>query len=265
MNADKRWRHRRELWVTPADRFTPADYSVDVADVQSAKRFVESEHYSGTFPAARLAVGMYGPGARLVAVAVFSVPCQQRVIPSYTGLAANDGVELGRFVCAPSVGFNGESWFLARAFRLLRSEKPDVRAVLSYADPVERTTVGGQLTKPAHWGTIYQASNALHVGRSSPRWLYLAPDGSVISGRALTKVRKLERGWMYVARQMLDWGAAPRAFAEEPRDWLDRVLPSFRRLKHPGNLAYLFGLDRQASIALRERHAGGSSYPKAAA
>src|SRR5690606_11047103 len=129
-----------------------------------AKAFVRDHHYAGTFPAARLSVGLFGPGARLEGVAVFSVPMNQRVVPRYTGLEPADGAELGRFVCLPSVRFNGESWFLARAFRLLRAEK-GVAGVVSFADPLERRTAWGELAKRAHWGTIYQASNALYAGR----------------------------------------------------------------------------------------------------
>lgn len=121
---------------------------------------------------------------------------------------------------------------------------PQVRGV-SYADPLERTTAGGLLVKPVHWGTIYRASNGRHVGRSSPRTVLLTPDGSVVSGRALTKVRKQARGREYAERQLVALGAPPRAFGEEPAAWVRRAMraPGFRRIRHPGNLAYVFGLD----------------------
>jgi len=88
------------------------------------------EHYSGTFPAARLSIGLWGPGPALVGVAVFSIPMSVAVLPRWTGLDHTEAVELGRFVCGPTVKFNGETWFLRRAFRILASEKY-CRAVLS--------------------------------------------------------------------------------------------------------------------------------------
>lgn len=179
IDLDKRWDARRERWVAPGRLFRSDDYAVDVIDSSTARAFVERTHYSGSFPADRLSVGLFGPGAELVGAAVFSVPMNQRVVPRWTGQAPNDGVELGRFVCADSVAYNGESWFLARAFKLLRQVK-QIRAVVSYADPLERHTAAGQLTKSAHWGTIYQASNAMHVGRSDARTLIVAPDGTVV-------------------------------------------------------------------------------------
>lgn len=261
IDLDKRWRRRREAWVTPRDVFRPVGYAVDVIPEKLAKTFVCEHHYAGTFPAARLSVGLFGPGAELVGVAVFSEPMNRRVIPSYTGLDPAEGAELGRFVCLPSVGFNGESWFLARAFPLVASEK-GVRGIVSYADPLERTTIAGELMKRQHWGTIYQATNAVYAGRSAPRWLVLAPDGTVVSGRSLSKIRLMERGWEYAMRQLLAYGAPPREWGEAPADWLQRALasPVFRRVRHPGNLAYVFGTDRAAMRRIRQRHRGGLPY-----
>jgi hypothetical protein len=133
----------------------------------------------------------------------------QQVIPAHTGLAPAAGAELGRFVCLDSVLFNGESWFLPRAFALLAAEK-DVAGVVSYADPLERRTAAGVVYKRQHWGTIYQATNALFVGRSSPRRLLLAPSGQVVSERSLSKIRQEERGWRYASAQLMAAGAPPR-------------------------------------------------------
>lgn len=262
--ADKRWDRRRELWVVPPVVFSPAGYAVDVVAEAAARRYVEEHHYSGSFPAARLSVGIFGPQSQLAGVAVFSVPMNPRVAPRYTG--QTDGVELGRFVCSPSVAFNGETWFLARAFRLLRQEKA-VEGVVSYADPLERRTAAGELMKRAHWGTIYQASNALLAGRSDARTLILAADGRVVSGRALAKISNEERGWEYAARQLLDAGAPARWPWEDLRSWVDRALraPCFRRVRHPGNLAYVFGLTTAARRRIQALHAGGQPYPRAVA
>lgn len=68
------------------------------------------------------------------------------------------------------VAFNGETWFLRRALPILHAEKT-VTAVLSYADPMERHAAGGELTKSAHVGQIYQAHNATFAGRAAARWL----------------------------------------------------------------------------------------------
>lgn len=262
-SCDKRWSRRREQWVTPEDHFLPAGYAVDVVAEPLARDFVVREHYSGSFPAARLSVGLWGPGPALVGVAVFSVPMSESVLRRWTGADHEAAVELGRFVCSPSVKFNGETWFLRRCFRILGREK-GCRAVLSFADPLERRTAAGELTKGAHHGTVYMAKGALLAGRASPRWLLLAPDGSVVSDRMLSKIRGEERGMDYAVRRLLAYGAPPRARGESWSAWTGRVvrLPVFRRVRHPGNLAYVFGLDRHAAARLADLHDGGQPYPR---
>jgi hypothetical protein len=260
---DKRWSGRRETWVTPEDHFLPAGYAVDVVAEPLARDFVVREHYSGSFPAARLSVGLWGPGPTLVGVAVFSVPMSGSVLRRWTGADHGAAVELGRFVCAPSVKFNGETWFLRRCFRILGREK-GCRAVLSFADPLERRTAAGELTKGAHHGTVYMAKGALLAGRATPRWLVLAPDGSVVSDRMLSKIRGEERGIDYAVRRLQAYGAPARARGESWSDWTERVvrLPIFRRVRHPGNLAYVFGLDRRTTARLSHLHDGGHPYPR---
>jgi hypothetical protein len=249
---DKRWRDRAERWVRPErDLFEPAGFGVEAIAEREARAMICQHHYSQSFPAARLSVGLIrqrGLGRELAGVAVFSVPMNQRAITANAGVPASAGVELGRFVCLPEVAFNGESWFIKRAFQCLLAEKPGIRAVLSYADPVERRSAEGLLSKPAHAGMIYQATNAAFLGRAEPRWLWLNRDGQVVSPRALSKIRSGDKGHAYAQAQLLAAGADPRRAGEAPAAWLDRVLraPTFRRLKHPGNFTYVFGLDREA-------------------
>lgn len=265
---DKRWLHREERWAPPGDVIKPVEFGVDVVHERSARALVLEHHYSGSFPAARLSVGLFRKTgvapAHLVGIAVFSVPMQGAAVTRYSGLAAAAGVELGRFVCTPEVAFNGETWFLRRALALLRHEKPKVRAVVSYADPMERRTVEGLLTKPAHAGTIYAAHNAVFAGRARGRWLWLDRNGQVVSERALSKIKALHRGHAYAERQLVAAGAAPRRYGEDPVVWLARVLrePTFRRLKHPGNFAFVFGLNRAAKASIVAATGGGHPYPK---
>src|SRR5262249_11685086 len=55
-------------------------------------------------------------------------------------------------------------------------------------DPVPRRTAAGDLVFPGHIGTIYQASDAEYLGRTTPRRVLLLPNGRVLSERALSKV-----------------------------------------------------------------------------
>jgi hypothetical protein len=107
--------------------------------------------------------------------------------------------------------------------------------VLSFADPLERHTLEGALTKQAHYGTVYKAKGALFAGRARPRWLHLAPDGSVVSERMISKIRREERGIEYAVARLRGYGAPAREIGEDWKSWTRRVLrlPIFRRIRHP--------------------------------
>lgn len=266
--ADKRWRDGQEVWMPPTERFDPRGFAVDgIADDGPAKAFVTTHHYAHSYPSARFRVGLWGPGPALVGVAVFSHPASDAVLTKWTGVArARDAVELGRFVCLDAVRFNGETWFLARAFRLLRAHL-GVTRVLSFADPLERRTAGGVLCKPAHRGTIYMAHNGLLAGRSGARTLLLTRDGAVLSARAIEKVRAEDRGWEYAMRQLLAAGVPARRPGETLAGWARRAVGdgvregALRRVRHPGNFAYTFGLTGRDRAALARLHVGGCAYP----
>jgi hypothetical protein len=258
--ADKRWSDRRERWVCHTALISPSEFGVDVLRERDAKAFILQHHYSGTMVAARLCVGLYRKSgvdtSRLVGVAAFSVPMQGASITRYTGFAPSHGVELGRFVLLPEVAFNGETWFLSRAFKLLKQEKGGpggVRSIISYADPLERRTAEGLLTKPAHAGQIYAASNAVFSGRSRAQYVQINRDGQVLSRRSLNKIINQEVGHAYATRQLEACGAPPRNLLESPKEWVSRVLPLISsRVKHPGNFVFAFGLDGPAREQVRQ-------------
>lgn len=261
----QRWRERKDSYRHIGDNFDPTLYAVDGVSKGEARAFVEAHHYSGSFPAARLSVGLYrawGVLRSLVGVAVFSVPMQPDAIRAHLGLVPARGVELGRFVLLDEIPGNAESWFLARALRLLRSELSEVEGVLSYSDPMPRNTVQGDLVTPGHVGTIYQASNARYLGRSSSRTLLLGPDGRALSGRSLSKIRLGERGDGVAADRLVALGLPPRAVGEDGAAWVRRALEAgraaglVRELWHPGNHVYTFSLNPCSPLGER------NPYPK---
>jgi hypothetical protein len=250
MNPDRtqRWRDRRDSFRQRGEAFRPGDYGVEVIpDDRTARGFVERHHYSASYPAARLRVGLFRrapfAASELVGVAVFSVGVQPRSVPAYApGLTAGDGVDLGRLVLLDDVPFNGETWFLARAFEALRAEFAGVRVVLSYSDPQPRITAEGATVMPGHVGVIYQAKGARYVGRTRGEWQHLDRFGRVLSRRTLDKIRLEERGAAAAYRDLVDLGAPVRQLFEEPRDYVARALRDgpFRRVRHPGQHVYLF-------------------------
>jgi hypothetical protein len=253
----QRWNDRRDSYRPAGEPIRTADFDVvEILSDNVARAFVERHHYSGSYPAARARFGLYRRG-ELVGVAVFSHPCNDRVLTGvFPQLTPTEAVELGRFVLLDEVPGNGESWMLARCFELLRGR---VAGVVSFSDPIPRTKRDGSAVFPGHVGTIYQALNARFLGRGKADTLRLLPDGRAMHRRARSKIRNLERGWEAAAEQLVAFGASP-VDVENPAAWLDRWLAELTRpLRHPGNLRYAWGLERRIARALP----ASLPYPKA--
>jgi hypothetical protein len=265
----QRWRNGRASYRLAREPIDTSRYGVEPIEERLAKPFIVANHYSGTYPAARFRAGLFRTvpfrKSELVGTAVFSVPMAPRAILHYTGQPK--GVELGRFCLLDDVEANGETWFLARAMRLLSTALPDLRAVLSYSDPIPRHALDGTVVLPGHVGIVYQALSALYMGKSSARTIFLRPDGrTLLSERALCKLRADDSGADYAYAQLLAAGAPPRQQAEAGAAYVQRALREgpFRRFRHSGCHAYLWALgshvERKAITAQRP----ALDYPKAA-
>jgi hypothetical protein len=260
-----RWKERRARYRPAGEVFDTSRAAVVAIDEATAKAFVTRHHYSASYPAARFRAGLlvkrpFGT-EQLAGVIVFSVPMQQRVVPCYfPGLEPAAGVELGRLVLLDEIPSNAESWFTARAFRLMRDELAGVKGIVSYSDPMERRTAEGQVVKPGHIGVVYQALNACYRGRTRGETLTVARDGRVISRRALSKLKHDETGAAYAYAQLRAMGAPERRPLEDSPAYIERAVREggFVRVRHPGNHAYTWWLgDRRQAP-----HAAALPYPK---
>lgn len=238
---NQRWLFRRDCYRPAAEPIRTSDYEVAAIDRDAAaKAFVLAHHYSGSYPAACYRFGLYR-GSDLAGVAVFSRPCSDKVLDVAGG--PSEAIELGRFVLVDSVPGNGETWFLARCFELLRAE--GLRGVVSFSDPSPRQTTDGT--------EVF----AGHLGRATPRTLRMLPDGTVLSARAISKLRAGDRGWRYTADLLCQHGAEQPTgdLAAWATTWIPRLTKAQR---HHGNHKYVWGLDRRA----KSRLPASLPYPK---
>ncbi len=114
---------------------------------------------------------------------------------------------------------------------------------------------------------LYQATNAISLGRSTARTLnYVPAAGIVLSERTLSKIRTGEQGCDAGERHLTTLGARPRRAGEDARSWLRDALEDVgvRKVRHPGNHRYAWALGsarqrRRQLIALEP-----TPYPKAA-
>ncbi|MDR6790510.1 hypothetical protein J2Y58_003893 [Sphingomonas sp. BE138] len=219
----------------------PNRYSVDLLDHPTARAFIADHHYLPRYPAAQIAVGLFGPGAggtaSLDGIIVFGVPATGAVITRHTGFTdPAHGCVLQRLLCLPTVAANGESFFAARAFRLLRAARPSIEAVVSFSDP-----------QFGHCGCVYAALSGAYRGTTRPRTV-LRIAGETISDRTLSKIRNLETGHAGAIDQLVRLGVPRPDRSEHPRDWLarcrhDRILIPARQA---GLFTYCFELTPRA-------------------
>jgi hypothetical protein len=251
----QRWAEQESRWVSHRQLCDTRVIEAAPLPEEDAKAFIMTHHYSGSYPAARCRVGIYERG-KLVGVCVFGIPAGPTVLETWTGFGQDEAVELSRFVLLDSVGYNAESHALKLARRVLLEHLPELRALVSFSDPVPRYTLTGACVLPGHQGTIYQATNGAYLGRTTPRTLYLDAEGRVISARAMQKVAQQQRGHEYAERLIVEAGAPPRRAGECPKAWLARAKRCLRKIRHTGNHGYVWGLKRGVSFASK------AAYPK---
>ena len=192
--ACQRWNHQLASWRRVSEGgFDQRRYDVEPITEDVARSYILTHHYSGSYPAAKQRYGLFEAG-ELVGVAVLSVPARAAVLTTvFPDLEPYvESVELGRLVLEDRVPANAESWMLAQVFR--QAAEKGIRGVVSFSDPVARTTLDGTAVFPGHLGIIYQSSNARFLGRSKARRLTLLPNATVFSDRARTKILAQTRG-----------------------------------------------------------------------
>jgi hypothetical protein len=138
--------------------------------------------------------GMFD-GLELVGVCAFANPCSEAVCASVFGVEQKRSVtELHRLVLLDEVPKNSESWFIVRALKALKKDRPNYNAVLSFADATE-----------GHLGTIYQATNAIYTGTSGKATFYLDQNGRLRhprqNGVNIKPADAKEMGWQPVKRE----------------------------------------------------------------
>ena len=155
-----------------------------------AKKMVVKYHYSKLWTKCSIALGLFHqtgnehaffdePEEKMVGVIVYGDP-----IGRLTGQSISDEIErtevleLTRLFIHDGYGSNIESWFISQSFKWLRHFRPNIKALISYASPVE-----------GHSGTIYQATNWIYQGnnnRWNDGWLFkFKPDGRWKHGRTI--------------------------------------------------------------------------------
>ena len=164
--------------------------SIRQIDKPTAKKMVVKYHYSQLWTKCSVALGLFTqtgnehsffdePEEKMVGVIVYGDP-----IGRLTGQSISDEIdrtevlELTRLFIHDGYGSNIESWFISQSFNWLKKNMSEIKALISYASPVE-----------GHCGTIYQATNWIYQGnnnRWNDGWLFkFEEDGRWKHGRTI--------------------------------------------------------------------------------
>jgi len=164
--------------------------SIRQIDKRTAKKMVVKYHYSKLWTKCSVALGLFidtgkqhsffdEAEEKMIGVCVYGDP-----IGRLTGQSISDEIErtevleLTRLFIHDGYGSNIESWFISQSFNWLKKNMSEIKALISYASPVE-----------GHCGTIYQATNWIYQGnnnRWNDGWLFkFEEDGRWKHGRTI--------------------------------------------------------------------------------
>lgn len=170
------------------------DYEVKRIPCKQAKEYIIKNHYShGCHNGPSPCYGLFEKGD-LIGVLMFATPCSENVRASVFGNQYKDSVtELHRLHILDVTPKNTESWFISRCLKLLKQDKPQIKAVISFSD----LTAG-------HSGVIYQATNAYRIGKTGKATFYIDENGRLRHprqcGTNITKEMAKKKGWQAVKR-----------------------------------------------------------------
>ncbi|MBD7913483.1 hypothetical protein [Clostridium cibarium] len=152
-------------------------YQVKLISKAEAKEFIVKNHYSHTFPASCISLGSFDSTDELVGVIVYGMSGQPKMAQSIIPyLGQNDYYELQRLFVKDCTDKNFESWFIGQSILWLKKNKNEIKMLVSFSDPYY-----------GHEGTVYQATNWLYTGKTSPITVYLNSDGIVVHNRTISK------------------------------------------------------------------------------
>lgn len=138
-----------------------------------AKHMIVKYHYSHAWTMCRYALGVYYKGdgeffgsEKLIGCLVYGYPVGRSAIKSVIdGLEKDECLELTRLFIHDGYGSNIESYSMGQSFKWMKENAPNIKMLLSYADPEQ-----------LHLGGIYQATNWLY---QDCRDIQLMPNYSV--------------------------------------------------------------------------------------
>ena len=145
---------------TTLPSLSSGEWSLRFVNASDAVQFVKTHHYSRSAHEGWWRRGLYVRD-ELKGVTIYNAGGITARDHPFGPERRSEVIHHHRLALAADCPRNTATWFLARAMRELSSDRPELRAVLTYAD-----------TAAGHSGTIYQALNGLYTGLGARGHIY---------------------------------------------------------------------------------------------
>lgn len=186
------------------------NWEIQEIDFRTAQDFILQYEWLGTMGTTQFSYGLF-IDSKLTAVACFGLTAGTQALSEPFGEdRKSEGIVLVRGACAPWAHEHTSSFFLGKVFPLVRER--GYRFVIAYSDPE-----AGEI------GTVYQATNWLFYGMTSPVTYLVRPDGKRVDPKLIHK---------YAKKFGITYGEQKQAFLDE----------GYRFEKGSPKLKYLFVL-----------------------
>lgn len=159
------------------------DLKIDWATHEATKYACENWHYSGSVPVPPLVKIGAWENSKFIGAVIFSRGANNNLLKPFS-LDQTQGCELTRI--ALTNHFSPVSRIVKLAILFLKRMSPDLRLIVSFADPSE-----------GHHGGVYQAGNWIYTGRQPPTTEFIAPDGKQWHGRMVSKDGRIKVHGIY--------------------------------------------------------------------
>lgn len=157
------------------------NYKVVQIDNKYTKEWILNKHYAKRKCSISYAFGLFDKDNILIGVCTFGYPPNYNfnkgkcIFNDYEVLT----LELNRLITNDELEQNVLSYFVSQSLKLL----PKPSCIVSYADP-----------NNGHYGYIYQATNWIYTGNSTPKFRYHFEDGTVFDIRRGIDNKEKEHG-----------------------------------------------------------------------
>lgn len=146
---------------------------IDWCTHEAVKHACENWHYSESVPVPPLVKIGAWENNKFIGCVVFSRGASSNLLKPY-GLTQIEGCELTRIALNKHI--TPVSKILSIAIKFLKKNSPNLKLIISFADPNE-----------GHHGGVYQATNWIYSGKSNPSFKYVDKNGKEWHSRQVSE------------------------------------------------------------------------------